>query len=70
MAGMDMFASGGFAEVIDRLIGNGMAIETWARISLARIEFPALKATASAASIDTYLKYAEAVGNAAQGQQA
>jgi hypothetical protein len=70
MARGDRFSSGSLAEVIDRASGHRTAIETWARISLVRIELLAFEAMTGAPGVDTYLKYAEAVGNAAQGQQA
>jgi pantothenate kinase type III len=50
--------------------GTGVAIETWARISLARIALLVEQTATDAASVDVYLKYAEAVENAVQRQQA
>lgn len=50
------------AEVIDRILDKGIVIDLWARVSLVGIELLAIEARIVVASVDTYLKYAEAVG--------
>jgi len=52
----------GLAEVIDRILDKGIVIDAWARISLVGIEILAIEARVVIASVDTFLKYAEAVG--------
>ena len=54
--------SSSLAEVIDRILDKGIVIDAWARISLVGIEILAVEARAVVASVDTFLKYAEAVG--------
>ncbi|MFZ5591927.1 MAG: gas vesicle structural protein GvpA [Bacillota bacterium] len=55
-------ASSSLVEVIDRILDKGIVIDAWARVSLVGIELLAVEARAIIASVDTYLKYAEAVG--------
>jgi len=52
----------GLAEVIDRILDKGIVIDAWARVSLVGIEILAIEARVVIASVDTFLKYAEAVG--------
>jgi len=54
--------SGSIAEVVDRILDKGVVIDAWARISLVGIEILAIEARVVVASVDTFLKYAEAVG--------
>jgi gas vesicle structural protein len=54
--------STGLAEVIDRILDKGIVIDAWARISLVGIELVAIEARVVVASVETYLKYAEAIG--------
>lgn len=54
--------SQGLAEVIDRILEKGMVIDLWAKISLVGIELLSVEARVVIASIEGYLKYAEAVG--------
>ncbi|MCG8351010.1 MAG: gas vesicle structural protein GvpA [Chloroflexales bacterium] len=55
-------ASSSLAEVIDRILDKGVVIDAWVRVSLVGIELLAVEARVVIASVDTYLKYAEAVG--------
>ena len=55
-------SSSSLAEVIDRILDNGIVIDAWVRVSLVGIELLALEARVVIASVETYLKYAEAVG--------
>lgn len=54
--------SSSLAEVIDRILDKGIVIDAWARVSLVGIEILAIEARIVVASVDTFLKYAEAVG--------
>jgi hypothetical protein len=54
--------SSSLAEVIDRILDKGIVIDAWARVSLVGIEILSVEARVVVASVDTYLKYAEAVG--------
>ena len=50
------------AEVIDRILDKGIVVDAWVRVSLVGIEILALEARVIVASVETYLKYAEAIG--------
>ena len=50
------------AEVIDRILDKGIVIDAFVRVSLVGIELLAIEARVVIASVDTWLKYAEAVG--------
>jgi hypothetical protein len=55
-------ASSTLVEVIDRILDKGIVIDAWARVSLVGIELLAIEARVVVASVETYLKYAEAIG--------
>ncbi len=55
-------SSSSLAEVIDRILDKGIVIDAWARVSLVGIELLAVEARVVIASVETYLRYAEAVG--------
>ena len=57
-------ASGGssLVDVLDRVLDKGIVIDAWVRVSLVGIDLITVEARVVVASIDTYLKYAEAVG--------
>jgi len=55
-------ASSGLVEVIDRILDKGVVIDAWVRVSLVGIELLAIEARVVIASVETWLKYAEAVG--------
>ena len=55
-------ASSSLAEVIDRILDKGIVIDAWVRVSLVGIEILAIEARVVVAGVDTFLKYAEAVG--------
>src|ERR1044071_401248 len=48
--------------VLDRILDKGIVVDAWVRISLVGIDLITVEARVVIASIDTYLKYAEAVG--------
>ena len=62
MAVQKSFSESSLAEVIDRILDKGIVIDVWARVSLVGIEILAIEARVVIASVDTFLKYAEAVG--------
>jgi hypothetical protein len=54
--------SSSLAEVVDRILDRGIVVDAWARVSLVGIELLSIEARVVVASVDTYLKYAEAIG--------
>src|SRR3989442_13229380 len=59
-------AAGGTSliDVLDRVLDKGIVIDAWVRVSLVGIDLITVEARIVVASIDTYLKYSEAVGAA------
>lgn len=55
-------ASSSLVEVVDRILDKGIVIDAWVRVSLVGIELLAIEARVVIASVETWLKYAEAVG--------
>lgn len=57
-------ASGGTSliDVLDRVLDKGIVIDAWVRVSLVGIDLITVEARVVVASIETYLKYSEAVG--------
>src|SRR6266700_3919021 len=57
-------AAGGTSliDVLDRVLDKGIVIDAWVRVSLVGIDLITVEARVVVASIDTYLKYSEAVG--------
>lgn len=49
-------------DVLDRILDKGIVIDAWVRISLVGIDLLTVEARIVVASIDTYLRYAEAIG--------
>ena len=62
MAMEKAMASSSLAEVVDRILDKGVVVDAWVRVSLVGIELLAVEARVVVASVETYLKYAEAVG--------
>jgi hypothetical protein len=62
MAVEKAIGSSSLVEVIDRVLDKGVVIDAWVRVSLVGIEILAIEARVVVASIETYLKYAEAIG--------
>ena len=54
-------AGASLAEVLDRVLDKGLVIDAWVRASLVGIEFLGIEARVVIASVETYLKYAEAM---------
>lgn len=59
-------ASSSLAEVVDRILDKGIVVDAFVRVALVGIELVAIEARAIVASVETYLKYAEAVGLTAE----
>lgn len=55
-------ASSSLADAIDRILDKGVVIDAFVRIALVGIELIAIEARIVTASVETYLRYAEAVG--------
>ncbi len=62
MAVEKAIGSSSLVEVVDRILDKGIVIDAWVRLSLVGIEILALEARVVVASVETYLKYAEAIG--------
>ena len=60
-------AAGGTSliDVLDRVLDKGIVIDAWVRVSLVGIDLITVEARVVVASIDTYIKYSEAVGSVA-----
>ncbi|RWZ51342.1 gas vesicle structural protein GvpA [Halobacillus fulvus] len=54
--------SSSLAEVVDRILDKGIVIDAFARVSVVGIELITIEARVVIASVDTWLRYAEAVG--------
>jgi hypothetical protein len=54
--------SSSLAEVIDRVLEKGIVIDAFVKVSLVGIELISIEARIVIASVETYLKYAEAIG--------
>jgi gas vesicle structural protein len=62
MAVQTNMASSGLAEVLDRILDKGLVLDAWVRVSLLGLEILTVEARVVIASVETYLKYAEAIG--------
>jgi len=62
MAVEKTIGSNSLVEVVDRILDKGIVVDAWVRVSLVGIELLAVEARVVAASVETYLKYAEAIG--------
>jgi gas vesicle structural protein len=54
-------SSAGLYEILDLILDKGLVIDVFARVSLIGIEIVAVDARVVIASVDTYLRFAEAV---------
>ncbi len=61
--------SSSLAEVIDRVLDKGIVIDAFIKVSLVGIELLAIEVRIVIASVETYLKYAEAIGLTASAAQ-
>src|ERR671920_1352944 len=55
-------APSGLADVLDLILDKGLVIDVYLRVSLVGIELLTVDARIVVASVDTYLRFAEAVG--------
>ena len=62
MAVTTSMASSGLAEVIDRILDKGLVVDAWVKVSVLGLELLTVEARIVVASVETWLKYAEAVG--------
>jgi hypothetical protein len=62
MAVQSSMASSGLAEVLDRILDKGLVLDAWVRVSLLGLEILTVEARVVLAGVETYLKYAEAIG--------
>jgi gas vesicle structural protein len=53
---------GGVAQLVDVILDKGIVIDSWVRVSVVGLEVLAVEARVVVASVDTYLRYAEAIG--------
>ena len=53
---------GTLIDVLDRVLDKGIVIDGWARMSVAGIDLVGLEVKVVVASIDTYLRYSDALG--------
>ena len=58
---MDRPSPTGLADVIDTILDKGLVIDAYVRVSLVGIEVLTIDARIVVASVDTYLRFAEAV---------
>jgi gas vesicle structural protein len=59
---MDRPRPSGLADVIDIVLDKGLVVDAYVRVSLVGIELLTIDARIVIASVDTYLRFAEAVG--------
>lgn len=57
-----MGGSSGLAEVLHVILEKGIVVDVWVRVSIIGIEILTVEVRAVIASVDTYLRYAEAIG--------
>jgi hypothetical protein len=62
MAVTKSLASSSLAEVVDRILDKGIVVDAFVRIALVGIELISIELRVVIASVETYLRYAEAVG--------
>ncbi len=53
---------GTLIDVLDRVLDKGIVIDGWARLSVAGIDLVGLEVKIVVASIETYLRYSDALG--------
>ncbi|MEU6645332.1 gas vesicle protein GvpJ [Saccharomonospora sp. NPDC046836] len=59
--GIDRPSSSSLADVIDTILDKGLVIDAYVRVSLVGIELVTIDARIVVASVDTYLRFADAV---------
>ncbi|GAB1692304.1 hypothetical protein KRM28CT15_41070 [Krasilnikovia sp. M28-CT-15] len=61
-------ASGGLSDVVGMILDKGIVVDAFARVSLVGIEVLTVEARVVVASIDTYLRYADAMARLDAGR--
>lgn len=56
-------------DVLDRVLDKGIVIDAWVRVSLVGIDLITVEARVVVASIETYLKYSDVVGQGASASR-
>ena len=54
--------SASVAQLVDVILDKGIVIDAWVRVSVVGLEVLTIEARVVVASVDTYLRYAEAIG--------
>jgi hypothetical protein len=62
-------SSSGLADVLDTILDKGLVLDAYVRVSLVGIEILTIDARVVIASVDTYLRFAEAVNRMDISQQ-
>ena len=57
-----MGGASGIADVLVVILDKGLVVDAWVRLSIIGIEILTVEVRAVIASVDTYLRYAEAIG--------
>src|ERR687898_12083 len=57
-----MGGASGLADVLVVILDKGLVVDAWVRLSIIGIEILTIEVRAVIASVDTYLRYAEAIG--------
>ncbi len=57
-----MGGASGLADVLTVILEKGIVVDAWVRVSIIGIEILTIELRAVIASVDTYLRYAEAIG--------
>lgn len=70
MAVQSSMGGSGLAEVVDRILDKGLVVDAWVKVSLLGLELITVEARVVVAGVETYLKYAEAVGLTATAAEA
>jgi hypothetical protein len=65
---LDRPRSNGLADVIDLILDKGLVIDAFVRVSLLGLELLTIDARIVVASVDTYLRFAEAVDRVVLGR--
>jgi hypothetical protein len=65
---VDRPSASGLADVIDTILDKGLVIDAYVRVSLVGIELLTIDARVVVASVDTYLRFAEATSRLDLGQ--
>lgn len=58
--GVERSSAGGLADVVDTILDKGLVLDAYVRVSLVGIELLTIDARVVVASVDTYLRFAEA----------